>query len=149
MAASGPGHLGFGRDLGIDATDAPGGLTYAGSIGNTANGPLGLAELGSGTLTLSGMNTYTGGTNILGGATLIVTSLSAIDANGVGTNLSVGSASLLAEFGTVFSPVSPASAPVAAGVAAVPEPGTLGLLTVGAVAAGAALCRRKRRRATI
>lgn len=136
-----------GAILGIDATNAPGGLTYSGSIGNTANGPLGLAELGSGTLTLSGMNTYTGGTDVLGSATLIVSSPSAIDASGAGTNLSVGSASLLAEFGTVFSPVSPAdrTAVAPAGLAPVPEPGTLALLA----AAAAVLVIRLRRKAGI
>ena len=74
---------------------------------------------GGGTLTLSGTNTYAGGTDVLNGE-LIVTSPHGIEG---GTNLYVGSA------GTIFSPVVPAppvSAPVA-DVSPVPEPGSWAL----------------------
>ena len=99
-----------GAILGIDSTNAPGGAaTYNGNITNTSNGPLGLATLGSGTLTLTGINTYTGGTDVLANSTLIISSPDAIDATNVGTDLAVGSISLLAEFDTDFSPILPAS----------------------------------------
>jgi autotransporter-associated beta strand protein len=114
-----------GAILGIDSTNAAGGLTYAGSIADTGSGPLGLAALSGGTLTLAGTNTYTGGTDVLNGATLIVTSPSALDANGVGTNLAVGSVNLLADFGTYFSPTTPASP------TSVPEPAPWDLLAAG------------------
>ncbi len=127
-----------GAILGIDASNAPGGATYSGNIG----GAIGLAALGTGTLTLTGTNTYPGGTDVLGG-TLIVTSPGGIED---ATNLSVGSASELAGFGTVFSPVEPAGA--SSGAAPVPEPGTLALLAAGAIAASATLPRRKRVRKT-
>ena len=112
--------------LGIDATNAPGGLTYSGSIGDTGSGPLGLAVLG-GTLTLSGSNTYTGGTDVLDRARLIVTSPQAIAG---GSDLAVGSLSLLAELGTYLSPVTPApqSAAAPSAAAPVPEPGAIALL---------------------
>ena len=56
-----------GASLGIDASDAPSGLNYDGVIGNSTAGPLGLDELGSGTLTFLNANSYTGGTKLLGG----------------------------------------------------------------------------------
>ena len=68
---------------------------------------------GSGSLYLSGTNTYTGGTTVSGGE-LIVTSPEAIDASGVGTNLFVGND--LGQFGTI----SPASAGTPAGAASPP-----------------------------
>ena len=123
-----------GAILGIDTSDAPS-ATYGGSIGGT----IGLATLGSGTLTLTGSNTYSGGTDVLGGE-LIVTSPGGIQD---GSNLSVGSASSLAAFGTIFAPPVPASAvpASAAAVAAVPEPGALALLA--AVAGGLLVWRRR------
>ena len=90
--------------------------------------------MGGGTLTLSGTNTYTGGTNVFNGE-LIVTAPQAIKD---GTNLYVGAAS------SYFAPT--ASAPSIGGAAtatAVPEPRTLVLLAAGAVSAFVALRRRK------
>ena len=49
-----------GSYLGIDTTNAVGSLTYSGNITN----PIGLIKLGTGTLVLSGTNTYTGSTTI-------------------------------------------------------------------------------------
>ena len=58
-----------GAAIGIDTTDAVGGLTYSGLIANPNGGAnvLGLLKLGSGALTLTAANTYTGGTTINGG----------------------------------------------------------------------------------
>ena len=53
-------------------------------------------------MVLAGSDTYTGGTTVEGG-TLIVQYPWSIDANGEGTNLSVGSPTLLHQFGTVLS----------------------------------------------
>ena len=85
-----------------------------------------LAMNGSGTLYLTGSNTYTGGTTVAGDATLIVTSPESLDANGVGANLSVGS-----ELG-LFGAVQPAEqTAIASPVAPVPEPATWALLAAG------------------
>ena len=129
-----------GAILGIDSTNAPGGAaTYNGNITNTSNGPLGLATLGSGTLTLTGINTYTGGTDVLANSTLIISSPDAIDATNVGTDLAVGSISLLAEFDTDFSPILPASGALAS--TPVPEPSALALLAAGLLFAAAVAVR--------
>ncbi len=58
-----------GAAIGIDTTDAIGGLTYSGLIANPNGGAnvLGLLKLGSGALTLTAANNYTGGTTINGG----------------------------------------------------------------------------------
>ena len=98
--------------------------------------------MSGGTLTLSGTDTYTGGTYVEGTGSLIVTSPNAIDINGVGTNLFVGSSSELSLFGGVI----PADAGVSAGsaTAAVPEPGTLALLAASALMAAVAVPRGRR-----
>ena len=57
-----------GAVLGIDTGDASGGsFSYAGSIGDSANGPLGLTKLGPNALVLSGYNTYSGPTEVVAG----------------------------------------------------------------------------------
>jgi autotransporter-associated beta strand protein len=53
-----------GAVLGYDT--AASNVTYASNIGNSPAGALGLAKLGTGTLALTGSNTYTGGTLVLG-----------------------------------------------------------------------------------
>ena len=54
--------------MGIDTSDAAGGsFSYAGSIGDSANGPLALTKLGAGTLVLAGYNTYSGLTEVASG----------------------------------------------------------------------------------
>jgi autotransporter-associated beta strand protein len=100
--------------------------------GAIVDGPSNLLSvvMSGGTLTLSGTNSYSGGTTVSGDATLIVTSPEAIDAAGVGTDLFVGND--LGSFGVVASADSPSNSAVAASaVAPVPEPGTLGLLAAG------------------
>ncbi len=53
-----------GSFFAIDTTNAGGSLTYAGNITNSG---LGLVKLGTGTLILSGANSYTGGTTVNAG----------------------------------------------------------------------------------
>ena len=115
------------------------GGTYAGPTANTFapvitdNGasPTTLAVNGS-LWTLSGTNTYTGGTYVEGG-TLIANNNDWVDPTGLGTNLFVGND--LSAFGGVVS-AQASGAASAAGAHAVPEPGTLALLAVGALVAG-------------
>ena len=56
-----------GSFLGIDTSEDVGGFTYPTAIADSSGGSLGLNKLGQYTLTLSGNNTYTGGTIISGG----------------------------------------------------------------------------------
>jgi autotransporter-associated beta strand protein len=85
-----------------------------------------------GTLILSGSNNYSGGTNVNAGTLIVTSSTALLD----GSALSVGAAQ--------FQGLSPV--PSSRGVAAVPEPGTLALLSVGAIAAGAICGRPKKLR---
>jgi hypothetical protein len=109
--------------------------TFNGSI-NDGAGQVALTVNGMATLTLTGTDTYSGGTTVSGNGTLIVTNNQAI---ADGTSLTVGDAS--------FFPAAVVPAPVAASaaVAAVPEPGTLAILAVFGL--GATMMYRRRRRA--
>jgi fibronectin-binding autotransporter adhesin len=89
------GNFQAGSNLGFDTTS--GDRTYSSTIGNTAAGALGLVKDGPGTLTLSGTNTYTGGTTVTEGAIAIASaaSLPGYDTDGAysvasGSTLAVG-----------------------------------------------------------
>ncbi len=62
--------------LGIQV-NAPENVTYGTSIADTTNGSLGLMKLGTGILSLTGNNTYTGGTQVNGGV-LVATSVNTL-----------------------------------------------------------------------
>jgi autotransporter-associated beta strand protein len=61
-----------GSALGLDTTNAAGGFAY---VGNITTAGLGLTKLGTGTLTLSGTNSYTGPTTVTSGALTITGNL--------------------------------------------------------------------------
>ena len=63
LTANGSGFA-VGSTLGLDTTGAASGFTY----GTPIAGNMGLTKLGSNTLTLTGTNTYGGGTTISAGA---------------------------------------------------------------------------------
>jgi len=131
-----------GAFLGIDATHA-GSLTYSDGIADPASGPLGFAVVG-GVVTLSGINTYTGGTMVVGGGELIVNNPGEIP--GASPDLYVGDYGELATL-AYPAPIIPSLAGVhsaaPSAVAPVPEPGTLGLAAAGCVVALLAVRRRK------
>ncbi len=114
-----------------DATDT---LTLNGGISGTGTG---LTLEGSGTLILSGSDTYSGGTTVNGGILEIETE----DALPAGQALTINAGGTL-----IFNPAAGAPLALSAGpqVAAVPEPGTLALLIAG-LAVGSAAWRRRRR----
>ena len=71
-----------GSTFGLDTSNAPGPITFSGTIANSTGvggGAVGITKLGSptSTLALTGANTYTGKTTIYG--TLIVTSLNSVN----------------------------------------------------------------------
>jgi len=81
-----------GSFIGIDTTNASGGLlTYSDVIANPNGGAnnLGLTKLGTGTLTLTAANTYTGGTQLFGG-TIGIGNPTALGPGQITTNNEVG-----------------------------------------------------------
>ena len=113
--------------------------TFSGVITSTTSAA-GLVVSG-GSLTLTGLGAYLGGTTVENGSTLIATSANAIPD---GSSLIVGNPTA---FPAAIVPGSMAglqTEPGAAGVSAVPEPGTLGLFAAGAAAMVLALRCRKR-----
>ncbi|HUO08957.1 MAG TPA: autotransporter-associated beta strand repeat-containing protein [Phycisphaerae bacterium] len=81
--------------MGVDTTSAAGTVVFANSIGNNGNG--GIIKNGSGQLTLSGANTFTGNTTINNG-TLLIGNSSALAPNGalaVNSNSTAGTAGIL------------------------------------------------------
>ena len=113
--------------------------TFSGSLGDAGLGGS-LTKIGTGTLTLSGTNTYLGGTSVEGG-TLIATDSQAIFD---GTNLSVGDPALLGLLPDAVVPSPTVPAATASVPSTVPEPGALVLLT--SALASVATYRRFRRR---
>ena len=104
--------------------DAAGTNTYQGRIAGAGNSLT--LDNPAAVLILSGSDTYTGGTNVLGG-TLIVDSSKALPA---GTSLTVGTRA-----DSAFGPVEEAARTFAPGGAvSVPEPSTLAMLGMGALA---------------
>ena len=137
-----------------------GSSTFSGTIDGTVVSPISLVMSGSGrqvltgsllgqgsvlvdsgTLILSGSDSYTGGTAVSGG-TLEVTSGIALPA---GQSLAVGASGTFIFDPTATAPPLTASAGLA--VTAVPEPSTLALLGMGAVALLAYARRRRKQMA--
>ena len=112
------------------------------TLSGTISGTGALLKTGAGDLILSGSNSYTGGTIVESG-TLYVTKSSAL---AEGTSLTVGAEAMSlfdqsAEATMANSQTFTASHGAAA---AVPEPGTLALLSVAGLVAAAAAWRRKK-----
>jgi autotransporter-associated beta strand protein len=111
-----------GSAFGFDTTNADGGsFTVSGVVANgnsNGNQTVGLTKLGSGTLVLSGSNTYTGATLVSAGTLLVNGSTSASSA------VSVGSGAALGGSGTINGSVSINSG-------ATINPGTAATLTLG------------------
>ncbi len=133
--SGGTGGLLAGSSIGFDTSAAAGGtFTIAGDLTNSSGsggGAIGLVELGSGSLVLSGTNTCSGGTIVEAG-TLVVTTPAALPPD---SNLTVGSEATL-----IFAPLTSASSTAA------PEPSALALLGAGGLGLlGYAWPRRKLR----
>jgi autotransporter-associated beta strand protein len=117
-------------------------LTHDPALDVTPDG--GLTKLGVGTLTITAANTYTGATTVTAGTLEFTTSqtlTSLVIAAGAEVRLAPSAPGALADFSTTASADDEQSAfdkpsqSLAAGgsVQAVPEPGTLGLLIIGAL----------------
>ena len=91
-----------GSSIGFDTTNAAGGFTIADAIADstgTGSGSLGVNKLGTNTLILSGVNTYSGGTTVLGGTLLFATQsalYNGVEASWTKENISVNSNATLA-----------------------------------------------------
>jgi autotransporter-associated beta strand protein len=126
-------------DLGIDTTN--GNFAYASDITQA----LGLTKLGDNTLILTGSNTYSGGTTVIAG-TLDVASYAALPD---GSSLTVGAGAALNfdsspdSAPSYTAPSHSASPPTVA--AAVPEPGTMALLSVAGIVAAAGIWRSRKK----
>jgi len=103
--------------------------TFSGSISGSGGS---LVKAGAGTLILSGSNTYEGGTTVNAGTLVAASSFALPD----GTSLTVGAGGTF-----IFDPTAAtalAAGSPAATLSAVPEPGTLVMLAIGALTALAA-----------
>ena len=125
-AMLGTGNFLDGACIGFDTVS--GNRTYSPSIGNTANGALGVYKVGTNTLTLTGDNSYNGNTFVMRG-TLIVnhdhalgtasgnTVIYATGSTATGGRLTLGTGVTLAEPITLYGPGEIASADPAIDVA--------------------------------
>ncbi len=120
--------------LTISGTTSPA-TGFSGTISDGSS-TIELVKENTGTLELSGSNSYSGGTYVEGGTLIVTNAYGLAD----GSNLYVDTGDELSKFGTLVSAASPSVSP--GSVTAVPEPGTLVLLSAVAVA----LCFARRRR---
>jgi fibronectin-binding autotransporter adhesin len=104
------------------------------TLANVLSGTGQLIETGHGTLVLSSSNNYTGGTLVYSGTLDVTNPLALVD--GTGLTVDAGGA-------FNFNAAVAASSPLAASPSAVPEPGTVALLTAGMLAAGCGAWRRR------
>jgi autotransporter-associated beta strand protein len=103
--------------------------SFGGTLAN-GSGTLALAVAGSGTLSLSGTNTYTGGTTLSSG-TLLLNGASSILA---GSSLTIGNASYSGA--ALGAPAAPPNNNISVSLAPVPEPGSLSLVAAGLAVVG-------------
>ena len=103
-------------------------LTLSGGISGMDTG---LTKQGSGTLVLSGENTYDGGTSVLAG-TLNFGNLLALPP---GSNVTVGAGGVIVFSSGYTGPITSGGEVQSAAAVAVPEPGTFALLAAGTLAA--------------
>jgi autotransporter-associated beta strand protein len=115
-----------------------GSLGISGNIGDNSTGQsLTLAGDGTGTLVLSGTNSFSGGTTVTDGTLIVANNQALLD----GSSLTVGNASLFAG-AMAAGDTQPLAVPQ--GAAPVPEPSTLVLFAVAGIVAAAAVWRRRR-----
>jgi autotransporter-associated beta strand protein len=132
---------------------------YSVALSGALSGPGGLIKAGSGTLTLTGSDKYSGGTSVVGGV-LAAENASAIPSGsllsiGAGGSVVLGTPGAAEPLGTLSGGAGPldsqpsasrvalATPALGGGANAVPEPGTMALLAAAA-ACGLAVRRRGR-----
>ncbi len=133
---SGPGTTTIsGSNLALSVGNNNDDTTFSGSL--TSAVVASLTKTGTGSLTLSGINTYSGGTNVPDG-TLVLDGAAALLA---GSSLTIGSAP--GSGGGIVVPGEVASPQTTPTLAPVPEPGTFTLFVVCAIAIGLGLWQRE------
>jgi autotransporter-associated beta strand protein len=150
LSDSSPGHGGnvinsnSGSSSVLTLTPATGvSTTFSGTIGDNGSGnspgSIALVLDGPGTMVLAGTNTYAGGTTVEAGTLVVTNQEGLLD----GSSLSVGN-NLSAFSGAAVVAAAPAASSASSGIGAVPEPGTLALLSMAGIVAAAAAWRRRR-----